>query len=263
MIIHHSSARTVFLVLALATGLSWTPPAAAQPLLQRLQAEHGPYWNKAFESASWRDADFGFVVVKSTAILYVVRQDDRRDTVESFRVCLMDQEPGFKERQGDGRTPDGIYRIVLLNPNSSYHLSMKMNYPNAVDNKRHARHTRLAGRRWSQGGDIFIHGSCASIGCLAMTDPVIEKLYLLVASLPAARRKIPVLVLPFDTEQEYLEAVRLADASYRATGDAYSLLLRDHFENMRAVWNYYTTTGRIPDITATPEGRYSLPAGID
>jgi hypothetical protein len=147
----------------------------------------------------------------------------------------------------------------MLNPGSSYHLSMRMNYPNAVDDARHARHTRLAGERWSQGGDIFIHGKCASIGCIAMTDDGIEKLYLLVASLPAAKRQIPVLVLPYDNESHYDQMYNHADREYRENGGTYWLLLRDHLGNMRDLWRHYRDTGRIPAAAATAGGFYALP----
>lgn len=231
----------------------------SQSLLQRLSRAHGPFWSEAFGSDDWRGRDIAFVVVKYTSMLYVVRQDARHDTIAAFPVCAMDTSPGFKDRQGDGRTPDGIYRIPALNPGSSYHLSMRMNYPNAVDDARHARHTRLAGERWSQGGDIFIHGKCASIGCIAMTDDGIEKLYLLVSSLPAAKRQIPVLVLPYDNESHYEQMYNHADRQYREDGGPYWLLLRDHLGNMRDLWRHYHDTGRIPAAVPTATGLYALP----
>lgn len=84
--------------------------------------------------------------------------------------------PGPKLRQGDHQVPEGLYRIVALNPNSSYHLSMKVNYPNPDDRA----HARAEGRD-DPGDDIFIHGKTGSVGCLAMGDPAIEELFCLVA----------------------------------------------------------------------------------
>jgi hypothetical protein len=55
-----------------------------------------------------------------------------------------------------------VYRIEHLNPMSSYHLSMKVSYPNAFDRRMAARD-----RRTNLGGDIFIHGKSVSIGCVA------------------------------------------------------------------------------------------------
>ena len=246
-------------ILLLALLLPGFSPLAAQSLLRRLSTAHGEFWTRAFGDSRWRERRIGIVVVKQRRMLHVVRQGARRDTVATFPVCAMPTTPGFKAREGDGRTPEGIYRIPLLNPSSSFHLSMKLDYPNAVDNARHARQSRLAGGRWSQGGDIYIHGDCASIGCIAMTDEVIEKLYLLVASLPAGRRQLRVLVLPFDTDAQYEQMYIHADTTYREHGDAYWLLLRDHMQNMRALWNYYMRTGRIPDAVAARDGTYVIP----
>ncbi|MFA6235265.1 MAG: L,D-transpeptidase family protein [Bacteroidota bacterium] len=248
------------LTMPLAAQPHASQPHASQPLLQRLKSKHEAFWNDAFGTTQWRNSAFAFVVVKKTEMLYVVRQGTGRDTIASFPICAMETSPGFKERQGDGRTPDGIYKISLLNPGSSYHLSMKINYPNAVDNARHARLTRLRGERWSQGGDIFIHGRCVTVGCIAMTDDVIEKLYLLVASLPADRRSIPVMVLPFDDEAHYQQMFFHADKQLGITHDPYWLLLREHIDNMRTLWRSFRGTGRVPVPVPTVEGLYTLPA---
>ena len=74
------------------------------------------------------------------------------------------------KREGDKQVPEGFYRIELLNPNSRYHLSLRVNYPNADDLER----ARQDGRALSTlGGDIMIHGGSASIGCLALGDPAV------------------------------------------------------------------------------------------
>lgn len=225
----------------------------------RLEAEHAAYWEEAFGTRDWKRADVGLVVIKDTEILHVLRLDGSRDTVASFPVCAMSGTPGFKTREGDGQTPEGIYHISLLNPHSSYHLSMKINYPNAVDDRRHSRHTRAAGERWSQGGEIFIHGDCVSIGCVAMTDSVIEKLYLLVAARPASQRDIPVLIMPYDDEAGYQQLYFRADAYYEESGDIDWLLLRDHMRNMRDLWRYVRDTGSIPAARPTSAGLYRIP----
>ncbi|MCZ7558096.1 MAG: L,D-transpeptidase family protein [Bacteroidia bacterium] len=236
-------------------------PAAlpqAQTLMRRLETRHDAYWTEAFGDSTWKRADIGFVIIKQTRMLHVVRQDGSGDTLASFPVCTMGFEPGFKAQQGDGMTPDGIYSIVHLNPASRYHLSMKINYPNAVDDKRHARYMRLTRQSWSQGGDIFIHGRCVSIGCVAMTDSLIEKLYLLAATRPAARKRIPVLILPFDNEARYQQMIFEAEEEFGSTGAASRLLLRAHYENMRNVLLRSRATERIPSYTATADGLYNI-----
>ncbi|MBI4345653.1 MAG: L,D-transpeptidase family protein [Elusimicrobia bacterium] len=114
--------------------------------------------------------------------------------VRSYPIVRASGGPGPKLREGDGQVPEGRYRISLLNPNSSYHLSMKIDYPNAFDRRQGAREgrTRL-------GGDIFIHGRDVSIGCLAMGDAAIEELFVLASRVGV--QNIDVLIVPHDLRQ--------------------------------------------------------------
>ncbi len=100
-------------------------------------------------------------------------------------------KPGPKLREGDKQIPEGIYRIEYLNPNSSYHLSMKLNYPNAFDQKK----GKQDGRK-KLGYDIFIHGKTATIGCIPVGDEGIERLFHLVASI--GKDKVEVIIAPYD-----------------------------------------------------------------
>jgi murein L,D-transpeptidase YafK len=83
---------------------------------------------------------------------------------------------GPKLREGDRQVPEGVYRVPELNPNSDFHLSIRLNYPNEFDQAKAATE-----RRTSLGGDIMIHGDSRSRGCLAMGDPAAEDLFVLVA----------------------------------------------------------------------------------
>lgn len=96
---------------------------------------------------------------------------------------------GPKLREGDGQSPEGFYDVTLasLNPRSNYHLSFNIGYPNAYD--------RSLGRT---GSFIMIHGSDVSIGCYAMTDPLIEEIYGMVeAALRQRQPRVPVQIYPF------------------------------------------------------------------
>ena len=96
---------------------------------------------------------------------------------------------GPKRQAGDYQVPEGFYEIDRFNPNSNYHLSLGLNYPNAADRALGAPHP---------GGDIFIHGGAASVGCLPITDAGIEEVYLLaVAARAAGQAIIPVHIFPF------------------------------------------------------------------
>ncbi|HVZ41195.1 MAG TPA: L,D-transpeptidase family protein [Candidatus Kapabacteria bacterium] len=106
------------------------------------------------------------------------------------RVLAASGGPGPKRREGDEQVPEGFYDITELNPNSQFHLSMRVGYPNA-DDLAHARVDRTA-----MGGDIYIHGNHLSIGCLAIGDPGIEELFGLMAQVPRGSRRI--VIAPFD-----------------------------------------------------------------
>jgi murein L,D-transpeptidase YafK len=108
---------------------------------------------------------------------------------KTFPILAASGRPGPKEREGDMQVPEGEYGILRkgMNPASQYHLGMNIGYPNKRD--------LALGRT---GSAIMIHGSQVSVGCLAMGDDAIERLYLLVdAALAGGEREIPVHIFPF------------------------------------------------------------------
>jgi hypothetical protein len=114
-----------------------------------------------------------------------------RVRVTSWPVLATSGREGPKLREGDRQVPEGIYEIEGLNPNSAYHLSLKVGFPNASDRAWAARdgRTRL-------GGDIFIHGKDVSIGCLAIGDAAIEELFWLAGTV--GREAFEVMIVPTD-----------------------------------------------------------------
>jgi len=102
--------------------------------------------------------------------------------------------------------PEGIYRIESLNPNSRYHLALRLDYPNAMD-----RAWAVEDGRAALGGDIMIHGRDVSIGCLAMGDQAAEDLFVLAAD--AGWDKAEVVLSPVDLRIEGLplELTRLTE----------------------------------------------------
>ena len=107
--------------------------------------------------------------------VWAANEDKFFKLITHYKIKAASGDLGPKLVEGDKQVPEGIYKIEGFNPNSAYHLSMKLNYPNTFD----LLHAKNEGRS-SPGTNIFIHGKSASIGCLAMGDPVIEKLFYLV-----------------------------------------------------------------------------------
>jgi hypothetical protein len=141
--------------------------------------------------------------LRQTNNLIVKLENFRRSLLETFQRFL---------------TPEGIYRIEALNPNSHYHLSMKINYPNEFD----LVHAWQEGRT-DPGSDIFIHGRAASIGCLAMGDKVIEELFVLTAHVGA--EKVKVIIAPYDPRISPLETD--SEELPEWTPELYSLISRE------------------------------------
>lgn len=120
--------------------------------------------------------------------------------LRSYRVQLGGAPFGHKEREGDRRTPEGDYIIDRRNPNSAFHLSIGINYPNAADR------AWAEQNGWRPGGDIFIHGRGPRFqrargdwtdGCIAVTDRQMEDIYAMV------RNGTPITI--FASRQQELE----------------------------------------------------------
>ena len=103
---------------------------------------------------------------------------------------------GPKLREGDLQIPEGFYRLNFLHPNSSFYLSLKVNYPNPFDQL----HGKKEGRK-NLGGEIFIHGKAASIGCIALGDEAIEEVFYLIGR-QGRFHKTRVLIAPYDLRQK-------------------------------------------------------------
>jgi murein L,D-transpeptidase YafK len=119
--------------------------------------------------------------------------------VHRYRILGASGDLGPKLNQGDRQVPEGIYQIEALNPNSAYHLSLRLNYPNAFDRKM----AEQDGRQ-NPGFGIFIHGSHVSKGCLAIGNPAIEELF--VTAFAMGRRFIEVVIAPKDPRRVPIKA---------------------------------------------------------
>ena len=111
-------------------------------------------------------------IFKEESELEVWKEDQsgRMALLKTYPICRWSGDLGPKIREGDRQAPEGFYTITpsLMNPNSSYYLSINMGYPNAYD--------RANNRT---GAFLMIHGDCSSRGCYAMTDEQIAEIYAL------------------------------------------------------------------------------------
>lgn len=142
---------------------------------------------------------------------------------------------GPKLKEGDGVAPEGIYHVSArqLNPKSDFHLAFNLGYPNALD-KYHGR----------TGTYLMVHGGDASIGCYAMTDPVIEVIYVLLdaALRGKAQDEVAVHCLPFRPTAERL--------AREAGSEWHSFWMR-----LKEAYDLFEQT-RVPPLTGQKDGVY-------
>jgi murein L,D-transpeptidase YafK len=151
---------------------------------------------------------FALVAIKSEGRLHLyVGTETGYRHVRSYPILAASGTLGPKLREGDRQVPEGFYRIESLNPNSRFHLSLRLDYPNAEDLAQAAKDGRS-----DPGGDIMIHGGSASIGCLAIGDPAIEELFVLAADAGIASAEV--LIVPVDLRTEPPPASAIADRTW-------------------------------------------------
>lgn len=183
-------------------------PIFAAPILSKIRRTHSvssrlnqfgdaarerwkPYFTRA--QISYPPNRVILVGLKDDKLLEVYASNSAGETefIRTLEICASSGTIGPKLSEGDLQVPEGIYKLSFLNPNSSYHVSLRLNYPNSYDQAK----AKLDGRS-NLGGDIMIHGKCVSIGCLAMRDEPVEDLFTLAAD--SGIGNIKVILTPFD-----------------------------------------------------------------
>ncbi len=170
-------------------------------------AEIGPAARKRlaakFEAAkvSWPPAEIALVAIKDDRMLELHARSATGEWqfVHRYPVLAASGTSGPKLKQGDNQVPEGVYAISLLNPNSKYHVSMRVDYPNAFDREMANKDGRM-----SLGGDIMIHGKNVSKGCIAVGDEAAEELFTLAAD--TGLPKVKVVIAPTDFRKSGIPA---------------------------------------------------------
>lgn len=134
-------------------------------------------------------------IFKEESLLEVwIRSGAEYQHLKDYYICAYSGTLGPKLQEGDRQAPEGFYKVKKhqLNPNSQYHLSFNLGFPNAYDRA----HGRI-------GSYLMIHGNCVSDGCYAMTDEKIEEIYALVeGALQNGQRYVQVHAFPFRMTDE-------------------------------------------------------------
>ncbi len=124
--------------------------------------------------------------------------------LKSYPILAASGHAGPKLREGDQQVPEGVYRIESLQPNSRFHLALRVGYPNEFDRSKGS-----AEGRSQLGGDIMIHGKAVSVGCLAMGDEAAEELFVLAAL--TGLENVQLILSPHDLRSKSRLPARPAD----------------------------------------------------
>jgi murein L,D-transpeptidase YafK len=168
------------------------------------------------------------------------RDDGRYYLFKTYPICDWSGGLGPKVNEGDRQTPEGFYLVSSsqLNPRSKYYLAFNVGFPNAYD--------RALGRT---GGDIMVHGDCKSRGCFAMTDGLIEEIYILAReSLDGGQQAFQVQSFPF----------RMTNANMaKYKGDKWY----GFWQNLKEGYDYFEVTHQPPRIEVCDK-RYLINAAF-
>lgn len=159
-----------------------------------------------------------------------------------YKVCALVGSLGPKRFEGDYQVPEGFYYINEFNPNSSYYLSLGLNYPNASD--------RILSDQIKPGGDIYIHGGCATVGCIPIRDEQIDELYILAASAKSAGLDfIPVHIFPikYDIKKSYEYLGKMMKDNAKLT---------DFNARLEQAFDYFEKYKQVPIVMIKDNGEY-------
>jgi murein L,D-transpeptidase YafK len=194
----------------------------------------------------WPPAEMYVRSFKYDRQLEVWVKNDPKDPFKLFKtykVCMQSGTMGPKRIEGDYQVPEGFYYINEFNPNSAYHLSLGLNYPNSSD--------RILSDGQRPGNNIYIHGNCVSTGCIPISDVPIEEVFIIASSVKEQGHQefIPVHVFPIrynvKKSVEYLNTT-IKDNPYLQTFNS----------NIKPAFDYFETKKQLPVIMVNQKGEY-------
>ena len=161
--------------------------------------------------------------------------------VKHYRICALSGVLGPKRFEGDRQVPEGLYFIDDFNPKSEFYLSMLINYPNYSD--------MLLGNKQKPGGDIYIHGGCVTVGCMPLTDAIIQEFYVLCLNAKLnGLNYIPVHIFPTRFNREGLNFL---GRTYRD-----DIEKQKFWVNLKASYDYFEKHHKLLPVMYNKEGKY-------
>jgi len=162
---------------------------------------------------------------------------------KTYKVCMQSGTMGPKRMEGDYQVPEGFYYINEFNPNSNYHLSLGLSYPNASD--------LILSDTLRPGSAIFIHGNCVSTGCIPIRDMPMEEVFVIAANvkMQGYQEFIPVHVFPVRYNNK-------SSLEYLNTQIKENKYLQDFNKDIRQAYDYFEQKKQLPVIMVNQKGEY-------
>jgi murein L,D-transpeptidase YafK len=160
--------------------------------------------------------------------------------LKKFAICAKSGKLGPKRKQGDGQVPEGFYEITSFQPQSSYHLALKVGYPNKSD--------RIKATSPDPGGDIMIHGNCVTIGCIPLQDEPVEELYILCVEAKNCGYSINADIYPFKFDSKNVAMLQSSSNEE----------LKNFWLTLKKASNYFDETHRRAEISINSKGDYQI-----
>ncbi len=168
--------------------------------------------------------------------------DEKFELFKVYKVCATSGTYGPKRKEGDKQIPEGFYYINEFKPNSNYHLALGLNYPNASD--------AILSDHNKPGGDIYIHGNCVTIGCLPLTDSLIEQVYYLASVVKDQGQDfIPVHIYPVRYDNQKGMETLVTKTKNKQEVQQFAQQIKDAYE-------YFEDTHQLPTVLIAKNGSY-------
>lgn len=168
-----------------------------------------------------------------------LQKGDKYEHFATYPVCHWSGTLGPKVSEGDKQSPEGVYTVTQrqLHMIGRHPRSLNLGFPNALD------------RQFQRTGSyILIHGGCGSVGCFAMTNPVIEEIFSLAqAALKNGQEAIHVHAFPFRMTEDNMRAFALNE-------------WYDFWRNLKDVYDNFEQSRQLARVSVC-EGRYWIDGG--
>jgi murein L,D-transpeptidase YafK len=163
--------------------------------------------------------------------------------IKEYNICRTSGKTGPKRERGDRQIPEGFYHINRFNPYSNFYLSLGLNYPNRSD--------KILGVKNNLGGDIFIHGSCVTIGCLPIQDDPIKELYIIcIEAKNSGQITIPVTIFPTELNDTNFNKIKR-----KYSDDSNKINL---WADLKKGYDTFNKTKKLPSVGFLNSGRHNV-----